>query len=116
MRGFASLPADCEDRPSRDRALRCIAWKEPDHGPVAFPINPEQLEQFRRQHHLAILAPLALTDADDLSLTVDIRHPQVGELGDPQAGGIDGHQNAAVFEVAGGFEDRGDFGGTQHYR
>jgi len=34
-------------------------------------------------NHLAILAALALTDADELSLPIDIAHPQMGELGDP---------------------------------
>ena len=59
---------------------------------------------------------LALTDADDLSWAVDIRHLEVSELGNAQAGGIDGHQNGAVFEVAGGFEDCRHFRGTQYYR
>jgi hypothetical protein len=56
------------------------------------------------------------TVADDLSLAVDVRYSEVGELGDSQAGGIDGHQDGAVFEITGSFEDCCDFSGTQDYR
>jgi hypothetical protein len=114
--GFASLPADCEDCLSCDRALWWITREEPDRRSVALPVGAQHLKQLGRQHHLAILAALALTNADDLSLAVDIRHPQVRELGDSQAGGINGHQDGAVFEVAGGVEDGCDFGRTQDYR
>jgi hypothetical protein len=48
---------------------------------------------------VAILSTLALTDADELALAVDVRHPQIGELRNPQPGGIDGHEDRAVFEV-----------------
>jgi len=53
---------------------------------------------------------LALTDTDELALAVDIRHPQVNELGNPQPGGIDGHQDGAVFEVQRVLEECGYFG------
>src|SRR5712691_1346237 len=112
MSGLACLSADCEDRLSGDRPLRYLAWEEPDRGSVALPVDPKQLEQLGREHHLAILTALALTDTDDLSLAVDICHPQVGELGNPQPGGIDNHQDGAVFEVAGCFEHCCHFGGT----
>src|SRR6266851_9516182 len=82
--GFACLPADCQDRLPGDRALRYLGSEEPERGSVAFPVDPEQLEQPAREHHLAILTTLALTDADDLSLAVDICHSEVGELGNPQ--------------------------------
>ena len=72
MCGFAGLSADEENRLSCERALRWLAREEPERGSVAFLVNPQQLKQFGRQHHLAILAALALTDADNLSLTVDI--------------------------------------------
>lgn len=68
------------------------------------------------QHHLAILAALALTDPDDPSLAIDIRHPEVSEPGGPQAGSVDGRQDGAMFEVASGFEYGCDFGGTQDDR
>ena len=97
---------------SGDRALRYLAREEPERRSVAFPVDAQQLEQLRREHHLAIFMTLALTDTDDLALAVDIRHPQVGELGNPQAGGIDGHQDGAVFEVRRGFEDCCHFCGT----
>ena len=75
------MPADGEDRLSGDRALRYLAGEEPERRSVAFPVDAEQLEQLGREHHLAILTTLALTDADDLSWAVDICHLEVGELG-----------------------------------
>jgi hypothetical protein len=70
LRGFACLPADGEDRLAGDRALRDLAWEEPERRSVTSPIDAEQLEQLRREHHLTIFVALALTDTDDLSLTV----------------------------------------------
>jgi hypothetical protein len=58
-----------------------LPGKSQSVGSVTSPIDAEQLEQLRREHHLTIFVALALTDTDDLSLTVDIRHLEVGELG-----------------------------------
>ena len=46
------------------------------------------------------LDAVALTDADDLSKAIYICHSEVGELGDPQPGDVDDHQDGAVFQVA----------------
>jgi hypothetical protein len=81
--GFARLTTDRQNRLSCDWTPRYATWEQPELGSVGFPVNPEHLEEFGGQHHLAILAALGLTDADDLSLAIDIRHPQMGELGDP---------------------------------
>ena len=114
--GFTGLPADGQNGLAGDRAVWRVAREEPDRRSVALPVKPQHLKQLGREHHLAILAALALTDADDLPLAVDIRPSEVGELGDSQAGGVDGHQDGAVFEVAGGFKYGCNFGGTQNHR
>src|SRR6516225_9605504 len=43
-----------------DRIDRVLAGKEPDRRPRRPPPVPQQLEQLRRQHHIAIPLPLAL--------------------------------------------------------
>src|SRR5271155_5091690 len=59
---------------------------------------------------------LSLTDRDDLALAVDIRHLQIDELGNPQPGAIDGHQDGAVFEVRRDLEECCYFGRAQDQR
>jgi predicted ester cyclase len=47
---------------------------------------------------------------------VDVRHLQVDEFRNPQSGGIDGHQDGAVFEVRRALEKCSYFGRAQHHR
>src|SRR5260370_20297182 len=110
---FACLLTDAPDTLPADWALRSFAGEEPGSGSVAFPVGAKQVEQSWREHYLAILAALCLTDTDDLPLAVDIGHPQVDDLGNPQAGRIDGHEDRAMFEVAGDPKDRRYFGAAQ---
>jgi len=90
--------------------------EEPGHWSVPFPVELQDLQQLRREHQLAIFVTFALTDKDELALAVDIRHPQVNDLGNPQAGRIEGHQDGAVFEVRRVLEERDDFGRAQDDR
>src|SRR5580704_15489943 len=116
MRRFACLLTDAPDTLPADWALRSFAGEEPGGGSIGFPVAAEQVEQSRREHYLAILAALSLADTDDLPLAVDIGHQQVDDLGNPQAGRIDGHEDRAMFEVAGDCKDRRYFGGAQDDR
>src|SRR5216684_394002 len=59
---------------------------------------------------------LSLTDTNELALAVDVRDPQVDELGNSQPGRIDGHQDYAMFEVRRALEECGYFGGAQDHR
>src|SRR5260370_12454606 len=59
---------------------------------------------------------LSLTDTDELALAVDVRDPQVDELGNSQPGCIDGHQDYAMFEVRRALEECGYFGGAQDHQ
>ena len=43
-------------------------------------------------------------NAYELALAVDVSDSQVPKLGNPQAGGIDGHQDGAMFEIRGASE------------
>jgi hypothetical protein len=58
----------------------------------------------------------ALPDRDELALAIDIGQPQIDELGNPQASGIDRHQDRAMFEVRRTLKKSGHLGGTQHRR
>ena len=49
------------------------------------PILPEQDQQTGREHDVAILGSLGLTDADDHALAVDVVGAQAQDLGDPEA-------------------------------
>src|SRR5713101_9244985 len=79
MRGSARLITNMPDGCLYDRALRISSREEPGPRPVTLPVDPKQLKQFRREHHLAISMALSLTDADELALAVDVRHLQVDE-------------------------------------
>src|SRR5713101_1976802 len=59
---------------------------------------------------------LALAETDELTLAVDIRHPQVDEFGNPQPSGINSHQDGAVLEVRRVLEECGDLGRAQDHR
>ena len=61
-----------------ERIDRLLAREQPaagQHHPVVAPGPPpgaQQIEQEGRQHGIAVLAPLALLDADHLALAVDV--------------------------------------------
>ena len=76
-----------------ERVDRVLAGKEPDQGPRDPPPVAQEFEQLRREHRIAILAALALLDADEHALRVDIadlerhdfRHPQPSAIGRAQS-------------------------------
>ena len=58
------------------------AGEEEVTGPDGLPVGAEDLQQPRREHDVAILLALALADADDHALAVDVGDAQAGDLGD----------------------------------
>ena len=52
------------------------------------PPGAQHLEQLGREHHVAVLLPLALLDAEHHPLAVDGGHGEMDGLGDAQAGGV----------------------------
>ena len=72
--------------PGRDRVGVAAAWEQPavgqqDAAPFALaPPEPQQLEQLRREHGVAVLASLALFDADQHALAVDVVGLEVRHL------------------------------------
>ena len=57
-----------------------------------------------------------MADADDHAGAVDVRDAQAGDLGDPQPGGIGGHEQRAVLEVLDGGEEADQFVGAEDDR
>lgn len=82
--------------PGRDRLRPALPGKEPAMGqhhaaPLALaPLQTQQVQKMRGEHGVAILAALALLDADQHARTVDIVNLEMRDLRDPQAHAI-GH-------------------------
>ena len=69
-------------RPSWCTASRDARRKEPVAGPVDFPPGAQDRQQLRREHHVAVLLPLALRDAQHHAFAVDGGH---GDMQDAPA-------------------------------
>jgi hypothetical protein len=61
-------------------------------------------EQMGAEHHVAVLAALAVLNMEDHPLGIDIGELQACQLGPPHSGGIERHQNGAVKRVRCGFD------------
>ncbi len=73
------------DRVSGDRLVGKIAGKQPRPWSGGAPVVAQDGQQLGREHDVAILAPLALLDANDHSLTVYGGRRQADGFGYPQA-------------------------------
>ena len=73
------------------------------------PVFAEHGEQSWREHHVAVLAALGLSDADDHAPAVDVGDPKADDLGEPQSGGVGGHEDGAVLEAGDAREELRDF-------
>ena len=81
-----------------------MGWRESLRGraiPWVYAVasNAAGIQQNRGQHHQAIFLPFPLMDSDGHACRVDIADAQTGDLGAPQAGGVDGHQQGTAFEM-----------------
>ena len=112
--GVSCLHTDPVHRPDGDRLPRNLSGKEPVSRPGDLPVFAEQGQQSWREHHIAILAPLALTNAKNHSLAVDVLDAQGNDLRDPQACGIGGHEDGAVLDTDDGRKEPGHFLETEH--
>ena len=82
----------------RERVAPVPPGKQPALWPRRLPPGAQQFEQMRREHHVAVLAALALLDADHHALAVDVGHLQRDHLGDAQARAIGHAQRRLVLE------------------
>jgi hypothetical protein len=88
-----------------DRVDRVLAGKEPDLRPRRLPPFAQELEQLRRQHHVAVPLSLALLDPEHHALAVDVRHLQVRDLGHPEARAVGDAERGLVLEARRGLEE-----------
>src|ERR1700738_4590410 len=64
------------------------------------PPLPQQIEHFRREHHIAVLAALRLLDANDVLCTVDMLDLEPHDLARAQSAAIaEAEQNARLEAV-----------------
>ena len=87
------------------RIDRVLAGKQPDLRPRRLPPFAQELEQLRRQHHIAIPLSLALLDPERHAPTVDVGHLQVRDLGHPEAGAVGDAERGLVLEARRGLEE-----------
>ena len=100
----------------RDRMSGQIAGEQPFLGPGGAPVAAQDVEQHGREHHVAVLPPFALLDADDHPLAVDRRRRQADRLGDPQTRRIADGQDDAMLQHVDGIKEPADLVAAQHDR
>jgi hypothetical protein len=70
---------------ARHRLHTVAPQKQPALRACRLVLGSQQLEQMRRQHHVAVLAAFALLDAGDHALAADVADLQRHHLGDAQS-------------------------------
>src|SRR6516162_11529478 len=83
----------------RGDRLAEIPGEEPLLRPHNPPIVTQRVEQFRREHDVAVLVALALGHKDHHPLVVERAGLQANRFGNAQAGGVAGRQDRLVFDV-----------------
>ena len=91
------------------------AMREHHAAPLAFaPPQPQQLQQLRREHGVAVLASLALFDADQHARAVDVVDLEVRDLGHAQARAIGDTERGLVLDARRRLEQPRRFLDAQH--
>src|SRR5450759_4298835 len=80
---------------------------------LTLPVSPEDGQQLRGEHHVAILLSLALTDMDEHALAIDVAGRQPDDFGNAKAGRVGGHQKGLVPGVLESSEESSNFSRTQ---
>ena len=106
---WAANVANAVQLPCGHRVDRVLAWKQPGARPANAPPRAQDIEQQRRQHRLAILAPLALLDAEQHARAVNIGDLQRHDFGGPESRAIGDAQRRLVLGAGRRVEEAGDF-------
>src|SRR5215472_19302491 len=80
------------------------------------PGDSESLEQCRTERHFAIPATFALGNTDPHALAVDVTDLETAKFGASHRGGIQGHEQGAVIEIACRIDQPGHFLQAEHDR
>jgi hypothetical protein len=83
-------------RADGSRRVGSASRKQPRGWPIALPVGTQCGQQAAGEQRVAILAPCALLDADQLPITFDIRERAPDDFADAQASGRGGPQEDAV--------------------
>ena len=95
----ADLTTDPFDRRAADGLVGGVAGEKPRLGPKVTPVGSQSFQEGRKQRHIAVRTSLSLTDSNHVSAAIDVGDKKLGELADPQAGRIHGHEHGAMFDV-----------------
>ena len=72
-------------------------------------MSREFVEQFWAEHHVPVFAAFATLDVDDHALAVDVADFQVCQLGTPDSGGVERHQQCAMERSASCIDESRNF-------
>jgi|SRR6516164_550681 hypothetical protein len=109
-----SSPTRLLNRARADVPVGLIPGKEPSLGSLDAPPLAKNLKQFGGEHDIAIFLSLALLDANDHPLAINVTGLESHGLGQTQARGIAGGQDGAVFAIGEAAEKLQDFLGTEN--
>jgi hypothetical protein len=96
--GLGGAGADVADGLLDEGTAGDVAGEEPFFGLSGFPILAEDGQEPGREHDVAVLATLALADADDHTFAVDVVDAEGGDLGDAESSGVGGHEQGTVLD------------------
>src|SRR6202040_2777108 len=99
----------------RQRVYQVLPRKQPTLRPPHLPPGSQQIEEMRRQHHKAILAALALLDADDHAGAVDVANLERDDLRGAQSRPIGNAQRRLVLEARRSIQEAGYLLRAQHH-
>src|SRR5271163_4034651 len=83
----------------RERVDWVLPRKQPALRPSHLPPGPQQIEEMLRQHHVSVLAALALLDANDHAGAIDIPELERDDLGGAQSRPVGNAQRRPVLEA-----------------
>jgi len=101
-------------RVQRPRAR--VTGEQPVARAILAPVFAQLLEQPRRQQRVAILAPLALIDANQHPLGMNVLRLEMHQFRHAQPRGIARHQEHAMLAVRSGLDQPRDLAATQRLR
>src|SRR5215472_12697591 len=87
--------------------------KEKGSGFRPTPVDAQSLQQSGTQRYFAVSSAFPLLNADHHAPAIDIIRPQTTQFGPAHAGGIQGHEQSAVIEIAGRLNQAGYLFGTE---
>jgi hypothetical protein len=113
LRGPFGMRGDSLGRADRHGFVEGLSWKEPRWWTLQLPIGPQFGQQTSRKEGRAVLVALALSDANQPAVPLDIRDLEMDDCADAQTGGGGRHQQGAVLGVLGADEEALEFLGAQ---